>query len=285
MPIEVDLYKFNPRILEKKRLNCHAPVIACVGKRGSGKSTIVEDLLYNLKDVPMVICMSGTEEGNGFYSKHIHPLCIYNEFRPDILKNVISSQKNKINKLQAEGQDPKDHPEIGVCVLMDDLQSDKRLMKDESFKWLFLNGRHYHITVIITCQYMMAMPPDLRTNVDYIFACKENKKDNIERLYKYFFSIFDKYADFKKVFAECTNDFGCIVIDNVSRSNRIEEQIFWYKAELNRQYKIAEHLWDDWDERLRIRDENLEKESEENGNLRPEKESDIRVRKKNQFRD
>jgi hypothetical protein len=33
-------------------------------------------------------------------------------------------------KLKKVGKDPKDHPEIGIGVLMDDLTYDRKMMKD-----------------------------------------------------------------------------------------------------------------------------------------------------------
>ena len=29
---------------------------------------------------------------------------------------------------------------------------------------------------------------------------------------------------------QCTDDFGCIVIDNTAKSNRLEDQVFWCPA-------------------------------------------------------
>jgi predicted ATPase len=89
MSYKLKLSKFNPLILEKKRRNGHAPIMLFVGKRGSGKTTLVEDMLYHMKGIRAFMCMSGTEEGNGFYSKHIHPLCIHNSFNESALADLL----------------------------------------------------------------------------------------------------------------------------------------------------------------------------------------------------
>jgi hypothetical protein len=43
----------------------------------------------------------------------------------------------------------------------------------------------------------------------------------------------------------CTEGYDCMVLDNTSRSNKIEDCIFWYRAKPDRQFKIgSRELWD-----------------------------------------
>ena len=258
---QIKLNKFNPMILEKKRREGHAPICVFLGKRGTGKSVLVQDILYHFTEIPAVLCMSGTEEGNGFYSKHIHDIYIYPSYNSDVISAVINHQKKIVKGYSDNGQNPKDHPEIGIGILMDDLAYDKKMMSDPGIKEIFFNGRHYHITTMITFQYMMALAPQFRTNVDYVFVCRDNKRDNIKRLYEYFFGCFDTFDDFKKVFYACTNDYGCLVLDNTAKSTKIEDQVFWYKAKPDRKFKIgSSEMWKIWDRQLKDRHEHEEKE-------------------------
>ena len=252
---ELILSKFNPMILEKKRLNGHAPIIVMISQRGGGKSILVVDILYHLRNIPAVICFSATESCNNYYSKYIHSLCIYDKFEPDVLNQLIITQKKKAHEYKLKGIDFKTCPHEGVGILFDDLAFTKGLLKEESMREIFFNGRHLNITTIMTFQYMMEIHPSFRTNIDYVFICKENRKDNVEKLYKYFCGMFDKSADFKKVLGQCTNDYGCMVIDNTSRSDDISQQVFWYKALLNREFKIAKDKWLLWDTKLKDDDE------------------------------
>jgi hypothetical protein len=281
---ELELNKFDPRILEKKRRNGHSPIIVLTGKRGSGKSTILKDLGFFLKDIPLVICQSGTEEGNGFFSSIVHPLFIYNKFEPEVLIQLVNHQKRKAKILKAKGKDLKTEISEHVCVILDDLAYNKDVMKLEAIREIMFNGRHYGITLIITFQFMMDMKPEIRTNVDYIIVCKENKKDNIDRLYKYFFSCFDKISDFKKTFNACTNDYGCIVLDNTSGSERIEDQVYWYKARLDRNYKFCAEKWAMWDAKLKEKkaSEKNDDDDEDEGKtfVRKEKSSNLIIKKK-----
>jgi hypothetical protein len=267
-PIELELNKFDPRILEKKRLTGHSPTILYCGKKDVGKSTLVADILWYIRKIPAVVCMSGTEDGSGFYGKYIHELCLYNKFEKDVLATVVEKQKQKIKELKEKGIDPKERPDTGICLIFDDLSFDNgkdSIMKNPHVREIFFNGRHYNITTFITCQYMMDMSPSLRTNIDYAFICKETKNDNIKRLYDYFFSVFDKISDFKKVLSSCTNDFNCLVIDNTSRSDKLEDQVFWYKADPNRQFRISPDKWDLWDKMLN-KDSSTKEKKFGNGN-------------------
>jgi len=51
-----------------------------VGKKGSGKSTVIQDMMYYLSksNVPRICVFSGTEVANGFYSQHVPPTFIFN---------------------------------------------------------------------------------------------------------------------------------------------------------------------------------------------------------------
>ena len=52
------------------------PVIVLIGRRDTGKSFLVRDLLYYQQDIPIGTVISGTEAGNGFYGNMV-PKLIY----------------------------------------------------------------------------------------------------------------------------------------------------------------------------------------------------------------
>ena len=45
------------------------------------------------------------------------------------------------------------------------------------------------MTLLLSAQYVMDLPPDLRTQVDYVFSLRENVMSNREKLYKQFFAL------------------------------------------------------------------------------------------------
>ena len=122
---------------------------------------------------------------------------------------------------------------------------DKKMIKDPNIRGIFMNGRHWRITFMLTMQYCMDLPPDLRTNIDFVFILRENIIQNQDKLYKNFFGIFPHVDTFREVMNSCTEGFDCLVLDNTSRSNKISDCIYWYRAKANRKFKIgSKALWD-----------------------------------------
>ena len=107
-----------------------------------------------------------------------------------------------------------------------------------------MNGRHWKIFFMLTMQYCMDLTPDLRANVDYVFILRENIIQNREKLYKSFFGIFPTFDMFNQIMNACTENYECLVLDNTSKSNKIEDCVFWYKAKLHPQFRIGSpQLW------------------------------------------
>ena len=49
---------------------------------------------------------------------------------------------------------------------------------------LFMNGRHWKIMLVITMQYPLGVPPNLRTNIDYAFILRAPYINNRKRIYE-----------------------------------------------------------------------------------------------------
>ena len=116
-------------------------------------------------------------------------------------------------------------------LIMDDTLYDKSILKSKNMRMLFMNGRHRKIFFLAAVQYLMDLPPDLRANVDFVFALKENIIANREKLWKNFFGMFNDYKDFSMVMNSCTAGYDCMVLDNTVRSNSIADCVFWYRAD------------------------------------------------------
>jgi hypothetical protein len=247
---KISIRKFNPEILETRRLHGSPPTIVIIGKRATGKSTLIVDLMWHMRNIPMFIGMSGTEEGNGFYGKYMHPLCIHGDYRQDITNNLILQQKAKLKKCIKANINPDTRPDLGVGLLLDDCGYDKKIMNQKDIRLLFMNGRHWKICFMVSLQYMMGMPPDLRTNIDFVFCLRENIAANQKRLYDNFFGCFKKFSHFQETFNACTNNYECLVLDNTAKSTKIEDCVYYYRATPNREYKIGSRdLWNYLDKR------------------------------------
>lgn len=130
-------------------------------------------------------------------------------------------------------------------LLLDDCLYDKTWKNDKNIRYIFMNGRHKKVLFLLTMQFVLGISPELRTNVDYIFIFRENIIANRRRLYDAFAGMFPSFECFSAVMDQCTENFECLVIDNTSTSNRLEDQVFWYKAEPRDNFTIgSRELWE-----------------------------------------
>ena len=199
-------------------------IILAVGKRGSGKSRLLEDLLYNLRDrFDYVLGMCPTMESSVMLRRCMPHACVYNRFSPAKLELLVQTACELASK------NKKRH----FLIVLDDVLYDRNVLKSKAFRQLFFNSRHFFCSVCILCQYLVDMPPDLRSNVDYIFSMKETVLANRMKLYKMFFGVFASFADFEACFERCTQNYECICLDNTLQSTSPSDCIFWYKATLD----------------------------------------------------
>jgi len=202
-----------------------------IGKRGSGKSCLVTDILYHKRHIPVGVVMSATEEGNHHYKGFVPDLFIYNDYNKEVIERVLERQKRIINSGTTK--------KSSSFILLDDCMYDRKYMKDTCIRQCFMNGRHWKLFFMLTMQYCMDLSPDLRANVDYVFILRENIVQNREKLYKSFFGIFPTFDMFNQVMNACTENYECLVLDNTSKSNKIEDCIFWYKAKIKKNFKVG----------------------------------------------
>ena len=216
-------------------------VVVLIGKRETGKSFLVKDLLYYHRDIPIGSVISPTETANEFYSHLIPNVFIHEDICPELLQNILKRQKvliKRINKEKAKYGKCKIDPRA-FLILDDCLADNKAWINDRTIRSLFMNGRHFKIMFIITCQYPLGLPPNLRTNIDYVFVLRENLVANRRRIYENYAGMFPTFEVFCQVMDQCTENYECLVIHNNAKSNKLEDQVFWYKADTHERFKIG----------------------------------------------
>ena len=237
--IQVGVKKF-----DMKRVPQDA-VCIFIGRRRTGKSTLVRDLLFHHQNMPLGTVISGTEESNGAYGKMIPPIFIHGEFSPLILDNYVKRQKKIMKSIQddaVQGVISKKDPRS--FLILDDCMYDDSWTHDKNIRYLFMNGRWLKVFFIITMQYPLGIQPALRTNVDFVFILREPYITNRRRIYDNYASAFPSFEFFCQMMDQLTEDFGCIIIDNTSQSSKLEDTVFYYKAEMHPDFKIgAPELW------------------------------------------
>ena len=237
--MSISLSKFKPKSIEARRTTgAGPPTIVFIGKRGTGKSTLVADILYYMRRIKAGVAISATEDGNAYYSKFIPEILIHSEYKPEIIQQVITRQKKVINS------DTK-NPDGDVFVLLDDCMYDKRMIRDVNIRGIFMNGRHWKVMLVITMQYPLGIPPTLRTNIDFVFILRENYIANRKRIYENYAGMFPTFESFCQVMDQCTENYECLVINNNSKSNKLQDQVFWYKADNHNDFRLgSKEFWE-----------------------------------------
>ena len=98
----LQLKKFDMKNISFKPNENKGPVIVLIGRRDTGKSFLVRDLLYYHQDIPIGTVISGTEEGNGFYSTHVPKLFIHDEYSTNIIENIMKRQRSVLKQVNKE---------------------------------------------------------------------------------------------------------------------------------------------------------------------------------------
>ena len=136
-----------------------------VGRRGTGKSKLCEDIMFRIhKNVDFGMAMSPTEETTSMFRQHMPDSWVYSGFSSAKLESMLSMQRELI----------RNGKERSLFLICDDCTYDKKIFHGTGIRDLFMNGRHCRITYMNCLQYVMDMGPDLRTQVDYVFALKES---------------------------------------------------------------------------------------------------------------
>ena len=137
----------------------------------------------------------------------------------------------KIESL-AEQVKPADLADRDLLIVLDDCMYDRSFTRDPVMRGIFMNGRHWKVMLVLTMQYCMDLPVNLRTNIDYVFLMRETNPAVVERLYKNFGGSFSTLPAFAEALRLCTEDHGCMVIDNVRSA------VFHYRAKDRGDFRV-----------------------------------------------
>ena len=244
--MNLELKRFDMKNITFKPNESKGPVIVLIGRRDTGKSFLVRDLLYYHQDIPIGTVISGTEEGNGFYGKMVPKLFIHNEYNTAIIENILKRQRGVLKQIKKEIEtfrrstiDPR------TFVILDDCLYDNTWARDKMMRLLFMNGRHWKVMLLITMQYPLGIPPTLRTNIDYVFILREPYIANRKRIYENYAGMFPTPESFYQVMDQCTENYECLVINNNSKSNKLQDQVFWYKADEHNDFRLgSKEFWE-----------------------------------------
>lgn len=237
--MKLELKKFDPSKIASDS------VVVFIGKRNTGKSYCMKDILNYHRDIPVGVVISPTERANGYFEKFIPKMLIYDECEEATIKkfmdrqiNITTEKKKELKQFGSSKIDPRSF------LILDDCLYDKRWINNINIRSIFMNGRHYKIFFLITMQHALGLPPVLRNNIDYIFIFRNNIIKEKQKIYDNYAGMFPTFEAFNQVMNQTTENFECLVIDNKIQSNKLEDQVFWYRANDANFKMCSPDLWE-----------------------------------------
>lgn len=246
--------------------------VLILGKRRTGKTVILLDLIFHKRDFPLWKCISLTEELNFTFKKHIPCKHVHHEYDSAVVKRFVDKNK-EMKKKKVAAQKLMTHinhyNQLGVInydldpryaqmdlraflILDDCIAEDQELRKDATLKWLGTNGRHADMLCAITTQYPNTLGPVMRGNGDFFFIMAEPRTYYRRQIYDSYASVIPTRELFNRLMDKITKNRGCMVIDNSSNESTLENIVFSYKAPLRNEFRVGgekyeEDLWLDND--------------------------------------
>lgn len=217
-------------------------VLVAIGKRGSGKSTLMKTVIALVPRFENGMVFSPTEEANGGWSSVFPPTNIHKEFTDALVEQAKVYQMHQKHKTiqrikRTFGRDPVDEDEIkaympGFVLILDDCFYDTSKKNSKALRWLFFNGRHYKFFVVCSLQYLLDLSPGLRSQIDYVFFTKEVNGNVRKKVYnEYFSGLIKRQSEFERILDKHTENRGLLVFSPTGNSNRAEDCVWYFKAD------------------------------------------------------
>ena len=194
--------------------------IMLLGMRGSGKSNMLKYLVGLSKDeFKTIFLISPTEQINKFYAGLIKPENIFSNY-DEVWTEALMKKMTETNT------DKSSNEASHILLILDDCIADVNFNKSKFLKALFVRGRHLSISIIVTSQYINALPPIIRSNCDFIAVSQINTQGLDLLVNEYRFGCIDKAA-FKKLYYKNTSNYGFLLINcNCCSNNENIDEIY-----------------------------------------------------------
>ena len=193
------------------------------GRRNTGKTTLLRQAMYWIRDkVELTIAVTPTQSSAEMFRTLMPASCVHDQgFDTSIVEKLLATQR----ELSAAGRRPRN-----VLLILDDCSFDSKKWREKPIADLARNGRHCHITVMLTSQYAMDLGPDLRSQIDLVYALRDPILQNRKRLHTCYFGMLP-FPEFSAAFEACTENYGAIVLDQTVNTSEVSACVFFARAE------------------------------------------------------
>jgi len=197
--------------------------ILVIGKKMSGKTTLVEDLLSHIApsvDVAVAFLSDANEQKR--MSRHMPSIFIRNSSDIHLLteiQDLLRPQTSEDDSASSQ-QDIQQTPH--TCLIIENAFSCHREQNKRHMNYiqeLVIRGSASNTTVIWIEHSTTQIPPYFRANTDYVFFIPTGYSiatpTETRMIYNKYFPIFDTISEFQTALQVASSGgYGCIVIDN-----------------------------------------------------------------------
>lgn len=195
------------------------PTIVVIGKRATGKTTLINELL-TLKSVSCYRVFNPLMHVRNEYPASMDT---YDEFEPNILQSILDKHKKELRKTEP-------HTSSGQWAVIDNAVFKPAHLDSTAIREVFMNGRCMKIGMVLSMAYPMRLCQYMVCNIDYVFLLRENREENIKRAHELYIGKLTTFDTFLTVFKHATDKpYSCLVIDFTQPSNNIEDLLYVYE--------------------------------------------------------
>lgn len=227
------------RISEFNIPNTGASSILIIGKRGSGKSSLIRNILKKMAYNKAIVFSPSSNELVPYSIKR--NIEYYDQYDAKVIESAIE-QSHILARTSS--QILRNKPPNRVFVF-DNLpeQLNGSFFRNKEINKLILNGRHYGASCIIT-NVNIQIPPIIRQNMDYVFILR-NENRTIKRIYDEYQNHNLSYVNFLEIHGTITNKTrsNFTVFDNTKPNGN---NIYYYRLSMD-------FIWKRFHHKLKIR--------------------------------
>ena len=199
-------------------------IITVVGKRNTGKSLIVRELLYKLRDqIDFCVCMTPTASSAHAFSQMMPRACVYDQgLNLEVIDKLMAFQSDCAKRKKRVRS---------VALVLDDCSWEAKSFRTPAptLAQLYRNGRHMKITVLTVMQDAMDCSVGLRGQIDCLICLREASAQMRKRLHACWFGVVS-LAGFNAIMDVVTENYGALCYLGTVPKNSPTECLFWYRA-------------------------------------------------------
>ena len=203
-----------------------------VGKRNTGKSTLLADLCFYRRKMAYGIAMAGSAGASQSISEFMPATFVHDRFDAAILARFWAEVKRMNGKLRRRNK-----PMVDTFLILDDTGHDKGMLHNPTLMEILMNGRQYNLSLYLCLQYAKDIRPAMRSQVDYLYIMREKSLEMQKKLWDCFAGgLFADRTQFRDILDACTADYRCLILQTceLDTSLPFSGAVSYHRAKFNR---------------------------------------------------